>query len=172
MRGRKHSPGEIAKRAASLKAFWASLSDEERARRIEHMMPTGNYPSALEKIVAATLDELRVEYRAQDWIHIVGRQERHSFCPDFLIPALGLVIEVQGCYWHGCAKCHGKRGCQKHVADDRRRKETLEAAGYKVEFIWEHDIESGAYVFILEDLLYDYPEEFPVLKSNQSTGSD
>lgn len=59
-----------------------------------------------------------------------------------------LIIEINGCWWHGCSKCYPDRyqtlpngltvwQTAKKTAD---RKAALEAAGHEVEEIWECQI--------------------------------
>ncbi len=153
MRGRKQTPESNAKRSASHKARWAKMTPEEREQWIEQSIPSGDSPSSLEKIVAKLLDGMGVEYKAQSWVHVIGDGERHAFRPDFLVPTQGLIIEVHGCYWHGCEDCFGDRALQKHVEGDHRRKAILEEAGYRMEWLWEHDIKSGVYLETLRKLL-------------------
>jgi len=72
---------------------------------------------------------------------------------DFLIPDLKTVIEVNGCYWHYCVKCHPlqpdiyKAMDKQHA--DIQRKFNLERMGFKVIVIWEHDINNEKYKKIL-----------------------
>ena len=76
--------------------------------------------------------------------------------PDILFPVERLIVFVDGCYWHGClctarprkvnvaywsAKIEGNR------RRDQRNTQSLEAAGYTVLRIWEHELaEAGSEV--------------------------
>jgi len=68
--------------------------------------------------------------------------------PDLVIPALGLVIFVNGCFWHGCPRCytapkHNRTWWNKKISGNRRRDrrvtQKLRGRGYSVIHLWEHD---------------------------------
>ncbi len=58
---------------------------------------------------------------------------------DFYLPQHNLVIEVNGCYWHGCLE-----HCPKSPYVDRfeERQQRLNDIGYDSIRIWEHDLKS------------------------------
>ncbi|MGD0089648.1 MAG: very short patch repair endonuclease [Planctomycetota bacterium] len=69
--------------------------------------------------------------------------------PDFVFPALRIVVFVDGCFWHGCAKhsrtptgnreyWSGKLGRNK--ARDRAVTRHLRRLGWRVVRLWEHDL--------------------------------
>ncbi len=70
--------------------------------------------------------------------------------PDFLFPKLGLVLFVDGCFWHGCAKCNRNTPSTRtefwsskiegNRRRDRRNTRRLRREGYHVIRIWEHDL--------------------------------
>ena len=45
------------------------------------------------------------------------------------------IYEFYGCFWHGCRKCHPQ--CEGKHDRTMERQNILEAAGYKVQAIWE-----------------------------------
>ena len=53
------------------------------------------------------------------------------------------VIELQGCYWHGCQSCSKKLSAdqKKWQAADGRRHHVLRELGYDVILIWEHEVD-------------------------------
>ena len=51
-------------------------------------------------------------------------------------PELKIVIEIQGCYWHGCSVCHPERGSSWH---DRAKRTYLSNRGWVLIEIWEHE---------------------------------
>lgn len=55
---------------------------------------------------------------------------------DFYIPSKNLIIECDGCYWHGCPGHFPER----HTDKDEIKTEKLESLGYKVIRFWEHEI--------------------------------
>jgi DNA mismatch endonuclease, patch repair protein len=74
-------------------------------------------------------------------------------CPDVVIPSLRLVIFADGCFFHGCPK-HYRAPLSNteywvpkiagNVARDQARQATLEANGWSVWRVWEHDLTKSA----------------------------
>ncbi len=70
--------------------------------------------------------------------------------PDIAYPGRKLAIFVHGCFWHACPQCNLSKPktnsqfwnekFERNVARDRKNQEELEAAGWKVVTIWEHDL--------------------------------
>lgn len=69
--------------------------------------------------------------------------------PDFVFPKLGVVVFVDGCFWHGCPRCYvrpkqnrkfwdAKR--EGNQARDRNQSRALRAAGWAVVRLWEHEL--------------------------------
>lgn len=72
--------------------------------------------------------------------------------PDIVFPGQRLVVFVDGCFWHGCplhyvrprSRCDfWAEKLRANVERDRRHTETLEAAGFAVLRLWEHDVEDA-----------------------------
>lgn len=70
--------------------------------------------------------------------------------PDIVFPRRRVAVFVDGCFWHGCPEhsvkpktnsAFWKDKLGKNVERDRRTKATLEAQGWTVLRIWEHEIE-------------------------------
>lgn len=67
--------------------------------------------------------------------------------PDIVLPRLGKVIAVQGCFWHmhRCARCrvpgshtsYWLRKLQGNAARDKRNFAALRRAGWSVLVVWE-----------------------------------
>lgn len=79
------------------------------------------------------------------------RHVRLPGTPDFALHAHKLAIFVDGCFWHGCARCTKARNItpstnRKYWADkivanrkrDRRADRNLREDGWRVMRIWEH----------------------------------
>lgn len=69
--------------------------------------------------------------------------------PDLIFTRKRAVIFVDGCFWHGCRRCHNfERDCnewwqskvQTNVQRDRRVRATLRKDGWKVIRVWEHQL--------------------------------
>lgn len=71
--------------------------------------------------------------------------------PDFFFPIQKVAVFLDGCFWHGCAKCYREPSTnvsfwkQKVVGNrrrDRRNSKDLRARGVRVIRIWEHSLKS------------------------------
>jgi DNA mismatch endonuclease (patch repair protein) len=69
--------------------------------------------------------------------------------PDFIFEEAGLVLFVDGCYWHGCPKCYRAPSsnqtywAQKLIRNrgrDRFVTKQLRGQGWQVVRIWEHEL--------------------------------
>lgn len=75
--------------------------------------------------------------------------------PDLVMPGRRLAFFVHGCFWHGHDCARGSRvpkanrdywlaKVARNVARDARSIEALEAAGWRVEVVWECDFKDEA----------------------------
>jgi DNA mismatch endonuclease, patch repair protein len=69
--------------------------------------------------------------------------------PDFVFRKARLAVFVDGCFWHGCPKhanmpANNRAFWKKKLAANKRRDRlvtrTLQAHGWRVLRIWEHDL--------------------------------
>jgi DNA mismatch endonuclease Vsr len=75
---------------------------------------------------------------------------------DIVIKELKIIVEVNGCYYHKCPQ-----NCMTHyhpnIEKSHRRDVEIQAsasrAGWKLIWLWEHDIRNGNYKSILNDSL-------------------
>ena len=73
--------------------------------------------------------------------------------PDIVFPRRRVAVFVDGCFWH-CCPVHGTRPARNsswwrakldaNVERDRRTDAALQAAGWRVVRIWEHELPSEA----------------------------
>jgi DNA mismatch endonuclease (patch repair protein) len=73
-------------------------------------------------------------------------------CPDVVIPSLRLVIFADGCFFHGCSK-HYRAPLSNteywtpkiagNIARDKAQQDVLEADGWSVWRVWEHELTKG-----------------------------
>lgn len=73
-----------------------------------------------------------------------------GICVDIAIPSKKMAVFIDGCFWHGCP-AHGVRPktnvefwrtkLDGNMARDRSQTETLQAAGWTVIRLWEHEVE-------------------------------
>lgn len=60
--------------------------------------------------------------------------------PDFIHVDRKFVIEAQGCWYHGCGKCHPNGGFQKIKDDSIIRSANYATFGFLVVYVWEHEL--------------------------------
>ena len=70
--------------------------------------------------------------------------------PDFIYRRSKLAVFVHGCFWHRCPIDHlplpkthrafWRRKFERNVERDRLNREELEAMGWRVMEIWEHEV--------------------------------
>jgi DNA mismatch endonuclease (patch repair protein) len=69
--------------------------------------------------------------------------------PDFIFPDSKVIVFVDGCFWHGCAKCghipksnseFWRRKLKSTMSRDAARTRALRARGFTVVRIWEHEL--------------------------------
>lgn len=70
--------------------------------------------------------------------------------PDLLFVGARLAVFLDGCFWHGCPEHYvaprssrefWSRKLRQNVERDRRATKWLEAAGWRVLRLWEHEVE-------------------------------
>lgn len=72
--------------------------------------------------------------------------------PDFVFFNHGLLVFVDGCYWHGCPRCYRPpqsnpgfwaEKVRYNRARDKSTRSTLRRDGWRVLSIWEHEIKKS-----------------------------
>ena len=65
-----------------------------------------------------------------------------GFIPDFINETDKLIIELNGCYWHKCKLCYPEKfKNESFLKRDVAKLHAYPRNGYRVLFIWEHDLE-------------------------------
>ena len=90
--------------------------------------------------------------------------------PDFIFPKMKLAVFVDGCFWHGCPDHYVRPRSStadfwasklaQNVARDGRQLKHLQAEGWRVVRVWEHEVEKnlvGTAQFIREAALRPIP---------------
>lgn len=135
---------EQVKPRSNLRAWWQCLKDPSHPAwpaTVDNRTAHGSgclqcreiLGSADEDRFANALEILGIRYERQK---IIG-----PYRADFFLIDYHLLVEFQGCYWHGCLQCGydsdiHKRFRRKSV----RRRPYLEKKGYHIEELWEHEL--------------------------------
>ena len=127
----KPFPGDKAKVSASVKRWWASLSQEERSNRVKKMHEAARRTKKAPNKPEALLNELLNTYWPNQWKFVGnGQLIIDNLNPDFAnINGRKQLIELFGTYWH--------KGQNPQDRIDRFAK-----FGYNCMVIWEHEIKS------------------------------
>jgi len=93
--------------------------------------------SKLEKMLQAFLISESILFD-KHWSpkELINQKYYHRY--DLHIKDINLLIEIDGCYWHGCKKC-GFQDLEK-TKRDKRQNYMAKKIGYKVIRFWGHDI--------------------------------
>lgn len=129
--GKVHPPEVRAKIADGMREAHASGRHPGPSRE-----SLTRFKSKVEDAFAELLDALGIRYERQFFAHVPGAG-RHPW--DFALPDRRILIEVDGCYWHGCEEC-GFEGVDGRAALDEKQTRAAEAAGWKVVRVAEHDV--------------------------------
>jgi very-short-patch-repair endonuclease len=95
-----------------------------------------NFVSSIEALLKVEFDKRKLNYKEQ--VLLVDK-----FLVDFVVNDL-IVVEADGCYYHGCKKHRPKSVIgKKRAGIDRGISAYLTKCGYKVFRFWEHDIKAS-----------------------------
>ncbi|BCO41214.1 very short patch repair endonuclease [Mycobacterium paraintracellulare] len=100
--------------------------------------------------------DTRPEMALRRALHAAGLRYRINARPiagsrmtvDVVFPRARVAVEVRGCFWHGCPQHHrpSRRNAEfwstkiaGNVERDERKRAALEANGWTVVVVWEHD---------------------------------
>lgn len=135
---------EQVKPRSNLRAWWQCLKDPSHPAwqaTVDNRTTHGSgcpqcreiLGSADEDRFANALEALGIRYERQK---IIG-----PYRADFFLIDYHLLVEIQGCYWHGCLQCGYDADIHKQFRrKDVRRRHYLEKKGYHIEEVWEHDL--------------------------------
>jgi len=125
MKGKKHKRETIIK----IKRF-----------RVKQTFPLKD--TKIEVKVQNFLKQLKMTFFTHQYMKI-----KHGYQCDIFIPTQKginqkIIIECDGCYWHGCKICSKKlNNLQKEqIEEDRLRTKELIEKGFRIIRLWEHDI--------------------------------
>lgn len=145
--GTKRTPEARERMRAA--AYRKYQDPEKRARIISSRARYAD--TSIERIMKNLLKELNVTYVFQDALPEVQAQltTYHPF--DFIIPEHKLIVETDGCFWHGCTQCYPEAGAYESVDKVIKRDVVITAAVNNTKWTLlrfkEHDIVNNlAYV--------------------------
>lgn len=86
------------------------------------------------------LKELKIKFLTNHNIPEISNQYK---C-DIFIPSMNLVIECDGCYWHGCPICKKpiNNNIKNNIENDKITTEKLINLNYNIIRLWEHEIKN------------------------------
>lgn len=136
-------------------------SEGHQAAAMLPAAPEASSPAVRRVMQANRSSETRPEVALRSELHRRGlRFRKHSQAvpglrcrPDIIFSKAKVAVFVDGCFWHQCPH-HGTdprtnsgywaAKLDRNVVRDRRNDATLEAAGWRVVRIWEHESPASA----------------------------
>jgi DNA mismatch endonuclease, patch repair protein len=97
-----------------------------------------------ERLLRSALHARGLRYRKDRAVHVAGRRVR----PDLVFAGSQVAVFVDGCFWHRCPTHSADPNAnadywqakfERNVARDRADDAALEAAGWTVVRVWEHE---------------------------------
>ena len=128
LKGKKHSKERKQKMSIIRKKIWNTPKYRQIAREMRSKQVCPKKDTKIELKIQDYLKQLRVDFFTHHYFH----QINHAYQCDIFIPAMDLVIECDGDYWH-------KYPIGRDI-DLIRTKELIEK-GFKVLRLWEREIE-------------------------------
>lgn len=150
MTGRSATSETRARMSESQRRVWSERTPEEVAALLERKQKVSYKPTDIERRVQQELDDEGVAFVIHPWVRVQHGGVKKVLRPDLLLPSKNLIVEVQGCYWHGCSACYGEKARVDRIVEDQTRCLLFAEQGYRVLLLWEHDIKSGLSVTIID----------------------
>jgi DNA mismatch endonuclease (patch repair protein) len=152
-------------RAANLERAWAVVREQgllepyaRREPRLASASASWASSDAVRRVMQSnTGRDTRPERVLRSLVHGLGMRYRVSTRPvpgvrrtaDLVFPAARVAVFVDGCFWHGCGE-HYRRSTKNQAfwdekIDSNRRRDRdtdqrLNAAGWEVVRVWEHEV--------------------------------
>lgn len=149
--GKKHSEKTIDKMRKSATGRKHSVKTKQKlSKKRKIAWARGDYGSSAEwhKMVKSNTKtkETAIELKFEGLLKInnIGYKKQYpvlgKFVVDFYVPSKNLIIECDGCYWHGCP-IHFPNSVKK-FKKTKNKTSCLVREGYTVLNFWQHEIES------------------------------
>jgi len=142
MRGRKVTAENKKLHSQVMKKHWEDpkypwndpqfrVSIERKAAKANGTKPNSSEFALLRILKAHISDD--VEYVGDGTLWFASKN------PDFVYRKENLIIELLGCYWHGCQVCFPGNSMKDDFND---RVEVFKSFGYQTLGIWEHELKN------------------------------
>lgn len=142
MRGKHHTKETKQKQRENMIKWHKEIGfSKKQINKIKKARLNQIFPfrdSKPERKIQNFLRLLHIEFLSHYYISKIT----HKYRCDVYIPSSKTIIEIDGCYWHGCPICNNKISefQKEQVERDKIRTLELISKGYKVIRLWEHDI--------------------------------
>lgn len=144
-KGFKQSKELIERRTGGLRGKKKSEEHKNKIREARSKQIIIMKNSSIECKIQNMLKELHTNFLTQYYISDIT----HKYRCDIFIPKQEeinqkIVIECDGCYFHGCSICPNMKNTrvQEQILRDKIRTEELVSKGFKVIRLWEHQIKA------------------------------
>lgn len=128
------------------------LTKKQRSFNMSRIKSENTKPEVL---IKKFLRDLKIPFKA-NCSQLPGK-------PDIFIPSLSLVIQINGCFWHGHKNCRyfvmpssnvdfWRKKIESNINRDQKNNRELRRSGFKICTIWECEIKNGKFL----DKLFRY----------------
>ncbi|GGK78310.1 hypothetical protein Sme01_23080 [Sphaerisporangium melleum] len=142
---------EQAREEAHAKGLYPAPLNSGRSRNMQANKRANTKPEVL---LRSALHRLGFRYRKDFRLDVEGLRVR----PDIVFTARKVAVFVDGCFWHVCPQ-HGREPTvnewywtpklRRNIDRDRRVNAALDAAGWHVVRLWEHEPLTSAIVAVV-----------------------
>ena len=159
--GKKHSKATRAKISAVQVGKTLSEAHKSKIRLNSWRGRSGHTEAAKAKIRDALLKrpprsprlfDTKPERQLESWLKAnTVRHRKQVRLPgipalfDFVILELRVLIEVNGCYWHGCRKCGHEDANKDNQERDKVKARLARRSGWTLIVVWEHELKDGSF---------------------------
>lgn len=129
--GRKATPEQLKRMSVAQQKRWDAVGNRHSEETLEKMRVARSkqkrvFRSSLEVTVAEMLDAEGISYERNRVVEGLGK---HQW--DFILREANVLLEVDGCYWHGCPDCGYPDRYGRAMMDEAQSK-AAEDAGWEV----------------------------------------
>ena len=103
-------------------------------------------------------------FNLQEGVDFIYQQPvNNKFLCDFYFPTSNLIVELFGCYFHQCSRCHVTQTpkFKNQSKRDAAKVKYLQACGYSLKVIWEHDLKTKENMIMQIEEILRYSSSVP-----------